>query len=307
MEVLLNYFNPKIKNDYLKKSGVSDEVLEIRLRINSPLLVKTLRRDLFLDKSILITKKDIDEIIGNLTKNSIHAFEDEIKKGYLTIEGGHRVGIGGDCIYEGDRIKGFKNITSLNIRIAREFRGCSDKVVKHLISPHKDVYNTLVVGPPLSGKTTLIRDVARNLSDGFTAPPFEGCDLTIIDERGEISAVHKGIPQMNTGRRTDVLAYCRKRDGFFMSIRALSPRVIISDELGTADDFEIIQYALKSGVKIIATAHGFGIEDVKRNIYLKNIIENNFFERALILKKSPLKIKEVYDFKSKRVVYNDMD
>ena len=307
MQNLLNYLNQRVKSVISKTGGIFNEAVEIRLRINSPVLVKTLKRELFLDSSTIITKKDIDEIVGNLTKNSIHAFENEINKGYLTIEGGHRVGIGGDCIYDMDRLKGFKNITSLNIRIAREFYGCSYKALRYLITSDKNIYNTLIVGPPLSGKTTLIRDVARNLSDGFKSPYFEGCDVTIIDERGEISAVYNGIPQMNTGRRTDVLSYCRKSDGFFMSIRALSPKVIISDELGSIDDFEIIQYALKSGVKIIATAHGFGIDDIKRNIYLRNIIENNFFERAFILDKSPLKLKEVIDLKTNRVVCNDMD
>ena len=306
MLILLNYLNTRVKN-VLQDSGFLNEVIEIRLRINSPVLIKTLKRELFLDEKIIITKKDIDDILGNLTKNSIHAFENEINKGYITIEGGHRVGISGDCIYDKEELKGFKNITSLNIRIAKEFPGCSNKSIKHLITPDKNIYNTLIIGPPLSGKTTLIRDVARNLSDGFKAPYFEGCDVTLIDERGEISAVYNGIPQMNTGRRTDVLSYCRKSDGFFMSIRALSPKVIISDELGSVEDFEIVQYALKSGVKIVTTAHGFSLDDVKRNLYLRNILNDNFFERAIILNKRPLRVNEVFDFQKNRVIYNDMD
>ena len=304
---LLNYLNIRVKNVISQESGILNGIIEIRLRINCPVLVKTLRKEMFLNENIKIAKKDIDDILGNLTKNSIHAFENEINKGYITIEGGHRVGISGDCIYDKEGLKGFKNITSLNIRIAKEFPGCSEKTLKHLISPDKNIYNTLIIGPPLSGKTTLIRDVARNLSDGFKAPYFEGCDVTLIDERGEISAVYNGIPQMNTGRRTDVLSYCKKSDGFFMSIRALSPKVIISDELGSVEDFEIVQYALKSGVKIVATAHGFSLDDVKRNLYLRNILENNFFERAFILDKRPLKVNEVFDFQKNRVICNDMD
>ncbi len=300
---ILDYLNTKIKNVISTYGGILDEAVEIRLRINSPVLLKTLKRDCFLDENIIITKKDIDDIVGNLTKNSIHAFENEISKGFITIEGGHRVGISGDLIYDEGELKGFKNITSLNIRIAREFYGCSNKSLMHLITPDKNIYNTLIIGAPLSGKTTLIRDVAKNLSDGFKNPYFEGCDITLIDERGEISAVFNGVPQMNIGRRTDVLSYCKKSDGFFMSIRALSPKVIISDELGSVEDFEIIQYALKSGVKIIATAHGFSIDDVKKNLFLKNIIENNFFERAFILNKRPLKVNEVFDFQKNRVIY----
>lgn len=304
---LIRQLNTKVRDAVSGSNTSLYEAVEIRLRIGSPILIKTTKANIFLDENILISRKDIDEILSNLTKNSIHAFENEINEGYITIEGGHRVGISGDCIYKSGNLKGFKNITSLNIRIAKEFPGCCERILKYLITPDKNIYNSLVVGPPLSGKTTLIRDMAKNLSNGIKAPYFEGCDVTIIDERGEISAVYNGSPQMNIGRRTDVLSYCKKRDGFFMCIRALSPRVIISDELGSIDDFEIIQYALKSGVKIIATAHGFNLEDIRRNIYLKNIIENNFFERAIILNKKPLRVNEVFDFQKNRVVSNDMD
>lgn len=158
---LLNYLNVKVKNVFAKAETPLKEAVEIRLRINSPVLIKTSKIDFFLDESTIITKRDIDDIVGSFTKNSIHAFENEMNKGYITIEGGHRVGISGDCIYEKNNFKGFKNITSLNIRIAREFPGCSNKALKYLITPDKNIYNTLIVGPPLSGKTTLIRDIAK--------------------------------------------------------------------------------------------------------------------------------------------------
>lgn len=294
------------------------DAIEIRLRTNSPVFVKSIKGDYFLglndisrkynDNYYKIKKKDIADTIANLTLNSIHAFEKEIQGGYITIEGGHRVGLSGDCIYEGDKFKGFKNITSLNIRIAREFVGCSKSYFKYFISHNNKIYNTLVIGPPLSGKTTFIRDISAHLSDGVKTKNFDGCDVTIIDERGEISSVFNGVPQMYVGRRTDVLAYCMKKEGFIMSIRALSPRVIICDELGSKDDFETIQYALKSGVNIIATAHGYSVEDIKKNIYLKNIINNCFFDRVIILSGSkPLDIKEIYDIQKNRVILNDND
>ena len=124
---LLNYLNMKVKNVVSKADDLIGEAVEIRLRINSPILIKTSKKDVFLDENTIISKKDIDDIVGNFTKNSIHAFENEINKGFITVEGGHRVGISGDCIYEENNFKGFKNITSLNIRIAREFLGCSEK------------------------------------------------------------------------------------------------------------------------------------------------------------------------------------
>lgn len=294
-----------------------DNAYEIRLRINSPVNIKSLKGNYFLDidkKSLnipddyyTIKKNDIEETIGCLTLNSIHAFEKEIKNGYITIEGGHRVGLSGDCIYENDYFKGFKNITSVNIRIAREFKGCSLEYLKYIISAAGNIYNTLIIGPPLSGKTTFIRDIAANLADGIKEMNFQGCDVTAIDERGEISAMYNGVPQMYLGKRTDILAYCMKREGFTMSIRSLSPMVIISDELGSKDDFEIIQYALKSGVKIITTAHGCDIEDIKKNIYMKNIMENNFFDRVMILKNihKPSSVSQIHDILKSRVIFDD--
>ena len=167
----------------------------------------------------------------------------------------------------------------------------------------------MIIGPPLSGKTTFIRDLCANLSDGTIKPDFEGCDVTLIDERGEISAIYNGIPQMYVGCRTDILSYCMKKEGFIMGIRALAPRVIISDELGSKDDFEILQYALKSGVNIITTAHGFSLDDVKKNPLMKSIIDNRFFDRAIILMDSdkPCVVKEVFDFARDEVIFNDLD
>lgn len=287
----------------------ANDIVEVRLRINSPILIKKINKAFFLDSSYMVTKKDIDDTVANLTRNSIHAFEKEIRGGYITIEGGHRVGIGGDCIYEKDSFIGFKNITSLNIRIAREYPGCSQEYVKYFINDRRNIYNTLIIGPPLSGKTTFIRDLCAKLSDGTRIPDFEGCDTTLIDERGEISAIYNGIPQMHVGCRTDILSYCMKKEGFMMGIRALSPKVIISDELGSKDDFEILQYALKSGVSIITTAHGFTLDDVKKNLFLKTIIDNNFFDRAVILKNStkPGIVKEVFDFERNKVIFSDLD
>ncbi len=308
MNGILKLLSSNLKDIVSKQSSLlGDDTVEIRMRINSPVLIKKVKSDFFLG-DYKVSRKDIDETVANLTRNSIHAFEKEMRSGYITIEGGHRVGLSGDCVYEGEKFKGFKNITSLNIRIAREYKGCSENYIKYFISSSKNIYSTLIIGPPLSGKTTFIRDLCASLSDGLSSPYFEGCDITLIDERGEISAVYDGIPQMYVGRRTDVLSYCMKRDGFSMGIRALSPKVIISDELGSKDDFEIVQYALKSGVKIITTAHGFGLEDVKKNIYMKTIIDSNFFDRAVILKnsKNPGIVKEVFDLERNRVIFNDL-
>lgn len=317
MNNILKLLNQKISSIVLSHLNIIErDAFELRMRVGSPLSIKCISGSFFLDINkktakiaddyYLISKMDIEETISSLTLNSIHAFEKEIQQGYITIEGGHRVGLCGDCIYNHDDFKGFKSISSLNIRIAREFRGCSKEFMKYIINNSGSLYNTLIVGPPLSGKTTFLRDIAANLSDGLNEPYFPGCELTIIDERGEISAPYNGISQMYIGKRTDVLSYCMKRDGFLMSIRAMAPKAIISDELGTKDDFETVQYALKSGVNIISTAHGFDIEDIRKNIYLKDIVENNFFDRivTLAIGKKPSTVSQIYDISKGSTIYD---
>lgn len=301
------YVNTNIRDILLSQSeDILNTVYELRIRINCPIFLKSSTGDYFIsygkisksytDDFYKINKGDIASTIAALTSNSIHAYEKEIEKAFLTIEGGHRVGLSGDCLYEKNEFKGFKNITSLNIRIARDFINCSNKIIKYIVKNSNSIYNTLIAGIPLSGKTTCIRDLARNLSDGFSNPQFNACDISVIDERGEIAAIHNGVPQFYLGSRTDILSYCMKKEGFSISIRSLAPRIIISDELGSAEDFDIIQYALKSGVSIISTAHASCVEDLFKNIYIKNILISGFIERIIVLNdKTPVSIKQVYD------------
>ncbi|QSX06826.1 stage III sporulation protein AA [Sedimentibacter sp. zth1] len=308
------FVNNNIRNILLsQEKTILDAIYEVRIRVNYPVYIKTKKGDFFLDikeKSKIIVdgfyklkKIDISSTVALLTSNSLHAFEKEIEKGYITIEGGHRVGLSGDCIYEKNEFRGFKSITSVNIRIAKDYVNCSNKIFKYIIKDSNSIYNTLIAGPPLCGKTTCIRDLARTISNGSSNPYFGGCDVTVIDERGEIAAVYNGIPQVDIGCRTDVLSYCMKKEGFIMSIRALSPRVIISDELGSTEDYKIIQYALKSGVNIITTAHCNDLSDLYKNLYIKKIIEVGFIERIIILdNKNPVTIKQVYDNITNKVI-----
>lgn len=303
---ILKYLSLNVRSIVSSQNEILlDKIYEIRIRIGNPIEVKTTTGKFFLSNNVKsqlfnntfykIKKNDIISTVSLLTLNSIHAFEEEIQKGYITIEGGNRVGLCGDCIYKNNKFTGYKNITSINIRIAKDYINCSNEVMKYIIKNRNSVYNTLIAGPPLCGKTTCIRDLARKLSNGILKPYFEGVDITVLDERGEIGAVYNGVPQMNIGCRTDILSYCMKKEGYIISIRALSPKIIISDELGSKDDFEIIQYAQKSGVNVISTAHCNNIDDLNNNIYLKTIIESKIIERIIILdSQKPITIKNVY-------------
>lgn len=264
-----------------------DFLEEIRIKLNSPVLVYESERESYLTDSdgniIIPDKSDIDLIVENITKNSLYAYLDDIRKGFVTIEGGHRIGICGTAVYENNRLINIKNIAALNIRVAKEIKGVSDSLMSYIYYDNL-LKNTLIISPPQVGKTTLIRDISRNLSG------YKNMKIALIDERDEIAAGYMGIPQNDVGKRTFVLSGYDKKTGFDHAIRSLSPNVIICDEIGTEEDLEIIKDALLRGVKIIATIHGKSTEDIS--------LRNNFavFERIITLDKNyPNRIKNITD------------
>lgn len=188
---------------------------------------------------------------------------------------------------ENGYVKTIRNISSVNIRISRQIIGASDKIMKFITSNNR-VYNTIIISPPKCGKTTILRDIARNISDGINnlrivKEKFDGKKVVVIDERSEIAACFMGIPQNDLGVRTDVLDNCLKREGLLMAIRSLSPDVLICDEIGTTGDVEALTAAFNSGVNIITTIHGFTIEDLYKRRVLSGLLNNNVIERVIVL------------------------
>ncbi len=222
------------------------------------------------------------QILVKISNYSLYAYEEEIKQGYITIRGGHRIGIAGECVLVKGEIRTIRNISSINIRICREVIGCSNELMKY-ISYNDRVYNTLIVSPPKCGKTTILRDIARNISEGMPIIGLRGKKVSIIDERSEIAACYNGVPQLNIGVRSDVLDNCLKREGMIMAIRSLSPDILICDEIGTKGDIEALNMAFNSGVNVVVTIHGYNIEDIyNRNIF-KDLLDNKILERIVIL------------------------
>ena len=188
---------------------------------------------------------------------------------------------------ENGYVKTIRNISSVNIRISRQIIGASDKIMKFITSNNR-VYNTIIISPPKCGKTTILRDIARNISDGINnlrivKEKFDGKKVVVIDERSEIAACFMGIPQNDLGVRTDVLDNCLKREGLLMAIRSLSPDVLICDEIGTTGDVEALTSDFNSGVNIITTIHGFTIEDLYKRRVLSGLLNNNVIERVIVL------------------------
>ncbi|RKD34776.1 stage III sporulation protein AA [Thermohalobacter berrensis] len=275
---------------------VKDKVEEIRLRIGRPLMICLEGSDYFLDKrgklnerdrdSYIVTEENIKKTFRLLCNYSVYAVEDDIKRGFITIKGGHRIGITGKTVYGEKGIEIIKEIASLNIRIAREKVGISNKVIKYIIKKPNSIYNTLIVSPPQCGKTTLLRDLVRNISTGVPKLNFRGLKVGVVDERSEIGGVFKGVPQNDLGPRTDILDGCKKHDGIMILIRAMSPYVIATDEIGDKKDIKAIHESLKAGVKIIATVHGENINDIKTKPNLRQIINEKIFKRIIILDNS---------------------
>jgi len=255
--------------DYLKDRTLQ----EIRIKAEKPVITFSSKGESVL--SYIATREDVKYILQRISNYSLYAYEEDIKQGFITIKGGHRVGLAGECVMEGGRIKTIRNISSLNIRICREIIGCSRDVIQYIISGNR-VYNTIIISPPKCGKTTILRDIGKTLSE-------KGKKISVIDERSEIAASYLGIPQMKVGIRTDVLDNCLKSEGMIMAIRSLSPEVLICDEIGTIKDVEALQMAFNSGVKIIVTLHGSNINDLLCRKVFEELITNNILERVIIL------------------------
>ncbi|OIU71092.1 stage III sporulation protein AA [Rossellomorea aquimaris] len=258
---------------------VLDTAEEIRVRTNRILEVTARGKPCFLPYNV--TPEDSEQLINKLSQHSFYTLEEELKRGYITIDGGHRVGLAGKVILEGGAVKGIRHLSSFNIRIARQKIGIADQLLPF-------VYNsgwkqTMIIGSPQTGKTTLLRDLARIISTGApdkNIPPYK---VGIVDERSEIAGCVNGVPQLLFGPRVDVLDACPKAEGMMMLIRSMSPDVLIVDEIGRAEDGLAIQEAVNAGITLMMTIHGASFEEVKKRPVIKEIIEMQSIERFIEL------------------------
>lgn len=249
IEEILRYFPNQIYTlleDMLRPDlNLQRELQEIRIRVDRPILLKTRQADFIIDYQI--STSEILQILERLCENSIYAYRNQMCEGFLTVKGGHRIGITGTAVIENEKIINLKYVTSLNFRIAREVINCSNQLLKEVIDlENNTIYNTLIVSPPGKGKTTMLRDMIRNISNGITEIHFKGMTCGVVDERGEIAAMYKGVPQNDIGIRTDVIENISKSKGMKMLIRSMAPEVIACDEIGSKEDIEAIRRGCNS-------------------------------------------------------------
>ena len=309
-EEIYNYLSVGLRN-ILSRLEPEISIREIRLRVEKPLIVNSSRGELFIDgqgsicrpqNAYTVTVKDIRETLEYVSNYSMYAYEEEIKNGFITMAGGNRIGVCGRAVSGENGIKTIRNISFINLRVASEIKGCSDMIMDKLYSDVKgSVYHTLIVSPPCCGKTTLLRDIIRNLSDGFGGNA--GQTVGVADERSEIAACNLGVPQNDVGMRTDVLDGCPKAYGMTMLIRSMAPRVIAVDEIGSDADVKAITYAVNCGCKIIATVHASSYEDLLTKPAVKNLMDMNVFERVVVLSGlgGPGNVEGIYDAKGERI------
>ena len=302
-ENIQNLFAGNIRKLLIEARPDYEKLYEIRLRVGRPLFLVYAGGERFLQikrgEPYFVTRQDLKETLEYVCGYSLYAYEDEIRQGYISVQGGHRVGVTGKVLLNGDRIRGMKYISCINVRLAHQLPGCADVVMPYIQS-RDHISHTLIVSPPRCGKTTLLRDVIRQLSNGREGIP--GVTVGVVDERSELAGSWQGVPQNDLGMRTDILDACPKAEGMQMLVRSMSPDVVAVDELGKEEDFRAVESVIHCGCRLIATAHGNSVEDILNQPFFQKLKKMEIFEKYIVLadQKQTGRIKGIYDAKGKQ-------
>jgi len=297
---------PETIRHIIDSTGIDEKSLrEIRLRTGRGLMIDTAEGERLLGKygvfvrkeqdAYRVTGEDIKVALELMTSYSVYAYEEELRQGFFTVEGGHRVGVAGCAVTENGRVLRLNYISFLNLRIAHECKGCSQELFQMLFG-EGTYYHTLLFAPAGCGKTTYLRDLIRILSD-------EGKRVGVADERSELAACYHGIPQHDIGLRTDVMDGCSKAEAMRMLLRSMTPEILAADEIGLFEDAEAIRAASGSGCKVLASAHGGTLEELQKNPMLRELWEERRFERYVRLEKkgNGFGVRTVYDAEGKEL------
>lgn len=292
----------------LMPPAIVDDLEEIRLRYDRPLAVRLNQEELFVDGNggtsplisgaYQVSQSDLQKTVQLISQGSLYAFEEEFRQGFLTLPGGHRVGLAGKAVLEGGSLQTLKEIGSLNFRIARAVPGSARPLLPYVLNLRQArPYHTLIISPPCAGKTTMLRDLVRFISYGIPELHFPALTVGVVDERCELASCHQGVPQHNLGPRVDVLDHCPKAEGMVMLLRSMSPQVIATDEIGRSGDVTAIWEMVNTGVSVLTTVHASSWGELKKRPHLGELIDSRVFQRYVFLsrRKGPGTIEGVWD------------
>ena len=220
-----------------------------------------------------VRREELEQLLEIASRASVHTVLDQMRRGYLTIAGGHRIGLCGTAVMRSGEVHALRNLSSVNLRVARQIKGVARPVLNRLCRDGV-LQDTLILAPPGQGKTTFLRDVIRLVSEGEGCCPLR---VSLADERGEVAALYGGVPQLDVGRRTDVMEGCPKAQGLMLLLRAMNPKVLAVDEITAPEDLEALRTAAGCGVTLLATAHGEGKADLERRPLYRPILEDRMF------------------------------
>ncbi len=304
-EEILRMFPDYFRHIWESVAAQSGSLQEIRLRADCPVILRFAGRECFLagdgnityhmEQAYRIGRKELDGVLNHICRYSVYAFEEELRQGFLTIPGGHRIGVAGQVVTDPDGcVRRLKHISYLNIRIAHEITGAADGVMPYLYREGRFL-SGMIISPLGCGKTTMLRDIVRQVSDGNSYG--SGQCVGVVDERSEIAGSYMGIAQNHVGIRTDVLDGCPKVAGMMMLIRSMAPGVVAVDEIGSLEDVHALLQVLRCGSSLIVTVHGSSMEEVREKAYMKELLEQKEFKRFIVLtrKKGRCMVEGIFD------------